>query len=575
MQSGSSSEGEKEKLLKDAHLARINKSGAITVAESEVKDDKEEKGTTLVVAFFMMLLFQLGNRIFGRLETFPMHNYPIFMNMLSTVIYIPICFIYILPMLAFTSTISKEQQEIPKYKFGVMGFYDSLAGIMQTFAVNFISNSSTIVLVQQSAIPISMLISKIALQAQYTFSQYLGAAVVLLGIVVVLIPTFLTPPNQTDAGSSPYELLWIFVLVISCVPMCLSSVYKEKALGEMEIDVVYLNGWVAIFQFLFAIPLCIPSAQVINVPIDGILPNMYGGALCWMGIDTIKDASPGMQPDDCSSAPLFVSLYLVFNIIYNLLIVVILKHGSANILWMASTVIVPLSNVAFSLDFMPGHKPLTQFDVAGLFVIMFGLVLYRFMPQMISVWDRMIGKVTEEDVELERSTRLTGKRAEQKQTRFVGINQVEALQSLIDSRVNREQKKQLSRSTQQIRGSLLLRLGIPPSPMISMTPGRRGSSSASPMISSRHGAGVGAVDADRRTSPILSVASGSMLGGSGGIRGISGISGIRGSPRVSSATSTLGNALGMPPRTTPFVMRPPRDSEREMVGQRPIRPAEV
>ncbi len=44
---------------------------------------------------------------------------------------------------------------------------------------------------------------------------------------------------------------------------------------------------------------------------------------------------------------------------------------------MASTVIVPLSNVAFSLDFMPGHKPLQKMDIVGLFVIMFGLILYR------------------------------------------------------------------------------------------------------------------------------------------------------------------------------------------------------
>lgn len=53
-----------------------------------------------------------------------------------------------------------------------MGAYDSLAGIMQTFAINFITNASTIVLVQQSAIPISMAISKYALNAKYTTAQY-------------------------------------------------------------------------------------------------------------------------------------------------------------------------------------------------------------------------------------------------------------------------------------------------------------------------------------------------------------------------------------------------------------------
>ncbi|RYY82580.1 hypothetical protein EON63_13005 [archaeon] len=69
-----------------------------------------------------------------------------------------------------------------------------------------------------------------------------GASIVLGGIVVVLIPTFFTSPSVTDAAAaaaSPSsaegnsELLWILVLVVSCVPMCLSSVYKEK----VEIDV--------------------------------------------------------------------------------------------------------------------------------------------------------------------------------------------------------------------------------------------------------------------------------------------------------------------------------------------------
>lgn len=39
---------------------------------------------------------------------------------------------------------------------------------------------------------------------------------------------------------------------------------------------------------------------------------------------------------------------------------------------------VPLGNVAFSLDFVPGHQPLKSTDIAGLVVIMCGLVFYRF-----------------------------------------------------------------------------------------------------------------------------------------------------------------------------------------------------
>jgi hypothetical protein len=357
---------ERDRLLEEKQRDGIAASGGLKSDDGNSSSStgasspaaKEDGSSTLVIAFFMMLFFQLGNRIFNRLSTFPMHNYPVFTNMMSCAIYIPICFAYIIPIVTYTDKISKEQQDIPKYKFAVMGLYDSVAGIMQTFATNYIMSSSTIVLVQQSAIPISMAISRVALKAEYTFYQYMGAGVVLCGIAVVLIPTLMHSPATTtntdeplsttaaDESNTMFQLFWIAVMVLSCVPMCMSSVYKEKALGETEIDVVYLNGWVAVYQFLFSIPLCVPSAAVINMAVTDILPNLWGGFYCWLGINTIDAGNPqGLPPDDCSTAPVFYNLYLAFNIVFNILIVVILKHGSANIMWMASTVIVPLRYV--------------------------------------------------------------------------------------------------------------------------------------------------------------------------------------------------------------------------------------
>lgn len=477
---------EKESLLKN-QVSHVPKYGVEKEADY-VAPNKAENGTAeasstamnsesiLIVAFAAMLVFQLGNRIFGRLATFPMHNYPLFMNLLSVFIYIPICYAYIIPMIRYGSQITQQQREIPYYKFAIMGGWDSLAGIMQTFAVNFISNSSTIVLVQQSAIPISMMISKVALDARYTFSQYIGATIVMSGIIVVLIPTLFSSGPSSSTQSNAFELFWIFVLVISCIPMCLSSVYKEKALGEVEIDVIYLNGVVAIFQFAFAIILCIPSASAINIQTNEIIPNIVDGMRCWGGINSIPS-------DDCAAAPIYVTAYLAFNVVYNILIVVILKHGSANILWMASTVIVPLSNVAFSLDFMPGHRPMTSWDILGLFVIMLGLVLYRFTTQIQSLAKACCGREDSlEEIEEQKKVRLIGMKAESRQTKFVGLNQIEGIQSIFDTRVQKEQKQALYRTPHQIRGNLLMKLGIPPSPQISVTPRTRPGQYSSPAV---------------------------------------------------------------------------------------------
>ena len=61
------------------------------------------------------------------------------------------------------------------------------------------------------------------------------------------------------------------------------------------------------------------------------------------------------------------------------------QHGSAAILAMSSTILVPIGNFAFSLDFMPGHKPQRPTDLAGLFVIMLGLFVFRYFEQVRSV----------------------------------------------------------------------------------------------------------------------------------------------------------------------------------------------
>ena len=325
---------------------------------NKINPADETGGNTLVVSFLLMVFFQLGNRIFGRLETYPMHNYPMFMNILSVIMYIPLSFMYIIPVQILTDWITPEQRAIPQWTFMVMGFLDSIAGIMAMFAINYIPSASMIVLVQQSAIPISMIMSSMTLGARYTRSQYAGAGIVFGGIVAVLIPKLMGAGDDSADGSGNYpgssQLLWYTVLVLSGIPMCLSSVYKEKELGALDIDVVYLNGWVAIYQFIFAIPLCIPTAFVIGMDLADIMPNMSNGWKCYLGENSVG-LHENLPPDDCSMSPFYVTSYLGFNLVYNILMIVILKHGSANILWLASTIIVPLSNVAFSLQIMPGR----------------------------------------------------------------------------------------------------------------------------------------------------------------------------------------------------------------------------
>ena len=119
-----------------------------------------------------------------------------------------------------------------------MGFLDSIAGIMQIFAATYLPGSLLVLLVQ-SAIPISMFLSRVILKEKYHGTQYAAAIIVCCGILLVLSPSL----TSSDGGDGAATALWGGVLIASCVPMCLSSIYKEIALGDTDLDPVYLNAW--------------------------------------------------------------------------------------------------------------------------------------------------------------------------------------------------------------------------------------------------------------------------------------------------------------------------------------------
>lgn len=77
---------------------------------SSDEEDDEQSDSTLFTTFILMIFFSLGNRLFGKLETYPMYNYPFFLNVVGVFIYVPICFLYIWPMQMFGKAITKEQR---------------------------------------------------------------------------------------------------------------------------------------------------------------------------------------------------------------------------------------------------------------------------------------------------------------------------------------------------------------------------------------------------------------------------------------------------------------------------------
>jgi drug/metabolite transporter (DMT)-like permease len=283
------------------------------------------------------------------------YNYPTFLNIFGNLLFVVVCFCYIIPVSYFgwlNNAIPSELWALPKRPFMIMGSLDSLATTMQVFASVYLPGP-LMVLLMQATIPISMIMSRLILGEKYRPRQYLGALIVMVGIFVVLEPVMTqrrdpefvceaihiddyctvcqvekkrepclshkldderSPAfldwNWTSSGqmgwnssgtnttmadddgdregipvcrwistedSSTHEdamlmLVWSFLTIASCFPTTVSSIYKQITFtNHPNMDPIFLNGWVSLFQLFFSACLVVPSGMATTptvLPID-------------------------------------------------------------------------------------------------------------------------------------------------------------------------------------------------------------------------------------------------------------------------------------------------------------------
>ena len=357
----------------------VNDNNYKEVTNEDLEQDKKNK--ILGICLFLMLTIGTLNRIFSKLLTIPLYNYPIDVNIVLCVVYILFYACYIFPTLYWGDAISVEERQISPWTFAIMGSLDAIASLMQSFSFTYITSGALLVLLMQAAIPISMLVTKLWLKTKYKAYHYIGATTVIVGLIVVLLPQFLNPDSNDGGSSASTQLIWCSILVASCFPMAISAVYKEKTLAAYNMNGLYLNGWISVFQLFFTLIFSIPSVYTqANLTISELPSNILNGFKCMGGVNSLPS-------DDCSLGPFYYFTYLAFNIVYNIVIVFMLKYGSSNILYLAMTAIVPLVDVAFSLDFMPKYQPFTVYSIVGLVVILVGLCVYRFTSYILDFFN--------------------------------------------------------------------------------------------------------------------------------------------------------------------------------------------
>lgn len=309
-----------------------------------------------------------------------LNNYPFFLNQVTNYGYIPIFGIAVLYELKFTKLITKEQRDFPWWKFFTMGLLDAINGYI--VVIGGVGTSGTMQqLLNQAIIPVTMIGSFIFLKERYSLIQIGGSLLIVGGVTLSLLPSLTN--NSSNSGNITFFNLFF---LCQAIPFAASNLYKDIAFKSVDMDVWYLQFWDVFYQsvigtFLFPVNTILPKPA--NIAWKQIPSAMKNGAICLSGVNVITTNcgfSESDPCDNCHNAWLTLLIYMTINVIYNIFILLVIKHGSAAVLSLAQTVRLPLTSIAFSQEWIMGKKqkePFSQYSLYGLFIILAGLITFR------------------------------------------------------------------------------------------------------------------------------------------------------------------------------------------------------
>jgi len=348
---------------------------------SKFDPQKWFKKSRLIMYTVLLLLSSVGNQVYFKQMTSAMPNYGWYLTQLSTVLYLPI-----FAALSGTALLGPSRDLLKKFAF--MGLFDGLAGTLIVLG-GVHTTGTTQVLLGQGVIPITMFLSMMLIGKRYHLLQHAGALTIVLGIVLAKVGMASDHESDSGEGSDDHPFFNL-IFFLSMVPTALSSVFKEVAFKgfDGDLDVNVLQFWVALYQFVvnfLAMPIYAMSfLGPQQVPLQEMPDLSIGGSRCLFLLeDQIKRdcGMPGQRPcDHCESAWAPVMTYLVFNLLFNICTMLVIKHGSAALSFLVATLRMPLSSIAFSSTLIMGAQAVkpTFGDLLSLCVIICGLVAYRY-----------------------------------------------------------------------------------------------------------------------------------------------------------------------------------------------------
>eukprot|EP01118_Nematostelium_gracile_P016173 TRINITY_DN6638_c0_g3_i1.p1 TRINITY_DN6638_c0_g3~~TRINITY_DN6638_c0_g3_i1.p1 ORF type:complete len:346 (+),score=80.59 TRINITY_DN6638_c0_g3_i1:1-1038(+) len=281
--------------------------------------------------------------------------------------------IYILPLLyrLWKGQVSDESRQFPKYRFLYLSILDAISNIIELTMSESLGKDAgpQMTLLNQGAIPITLILSFIILRKKYNRFQVIGAIIVLGGLFFCLIPTIQKVAQSEKRGGK--QILFELGFLSKNIPHSLSSILKEVLFRKIQMDLLYLSFWEQALIVPFGVLLTFVYLPIADIT-GSAIPKWWRGAFrCMVGLTTLEG-------DTCHNSMLNIVFFNLSSSMWFVSSIGVIRYGSANAAFIAAALMMPVCNLLFSSKVIMGDDAsvASPYSWGGLWIILFGMILY-------------------------------------------------------------------------------------------------------------------------------------------------------------------------------------------------------
>jgi len=288
--------------------------------------------------------------------------------------------------------------------YWVTGILITFGGACSQFSDPHVSGSLQAI-INQLTLPLTALCIRFLLKHKFTIVEIVGASIVFIGSLLPIFPVMAEANLEiSQFGTSINAPFWVFVFLLSDIPSALVNVLEEMAFSKYKADEIHylaFTNLLTLFGYFATIPL-----DRINPGQDSTLAQQSSWKIqeyafaCFFGQEVtytpFGSTQPitGLPPACEPGAWLPVTGFVICVVIYFYISAVVVKSESAAFQALASTLVTPLSAIAFSSVWImgPHAKPLDVWTILAIFIVPVGIVIYK--------WEDVAGEGREDIIPL-------------------------------------------------------------------------------------------------------------------------------------------------------------------------------